>query len=87
LFGQSNATALFSTVRYNLCGTYIDFPLSANSGKSALKHGGARPLQGKGDSRLSYSGIDDILVSHFLETKNCQKDFLTRQSFHKSISH
>ncbi len=34
LFGQSDATALFSAVRYTLCDTYIDFPQSVNSGKS-----------------------------------------------------
>jgi hypothetical protein len=31
---QSDATALFSSVRYTLCDTYIDFPQSVNSGKS-----------------------------------------------------
>jgi hypothetical protein len=30
----SDATALFSAVRYTLCDTYIEFPQSANSGKS-----------------------------------------------------
>jgi hypothetical protein len=34
LSGQSDATALFSAVRYTLCDTYIDFPQSVNSGKS-----------------------------------------------------
>ncbi len=34
LFGQSDARALFSAVRYTLCDTYIDFPQSVNSGKS-----------------------------------------------------
>jgi hypothetical protein len=34
LSGQSDATALFLTVRYTLCDTYIDFPQSVNSGKS-----------------------------------------------------
>jgi hypothetical protein len=34
LSGQSDATALFSAVRYNLCDPYIDFPQSVNSGKS-----------------------------------------------------
>jgi hypothetical protein len=31
---QSDATALFSEVRYTLCDTYIDFPQSVNSGKT-----------------------------------------------------
>jgi hypothetical protein len=34
LSGQSDATALFSAVRYTLCYTYIDFLQSVNSGKS-----------------------------------------------------
>ncbi len=34
LSGQSDATALFSAVRYTLCDTYIDYPQSVNSGKS-----------------------------------------------------
>jgi hypothetical protein len=33
LSGQSGATSLFSTVRFTLCDTYIDFPKSVNSGK------------------------------------------------------
>jgi hypothetical protein len=36
LSGQSDATALFSAVRYTLCDTYIDFPQSVNSGKSSF---------------------------------------------------
>ncbi len=31
---QSDATAQFLAVRYTLCDTYIDFPLSVNSEKS-----------------------------------------------------
>ncbi len=34
LSGKSDATALFSAVRYTLCDTYINFPQSVNSGKS-----------------------------------------------------
>jgi hypothetical protein len=34
LSGQSDATALFTAVRYTLCETYIDFPQSVNSRKS-----------------------------------------------------
>jgi hypothetical protein len=34
LSGQSDATALFSAIRYTLCETYIDFPQSVNSRKS-----------------------------------------------------
>ncbi len=39
-----------------------------------LKHGCVRPsCMGKGNSGLSYSRIGEIPVSHFLETKKCQK--------------
>jgi hypothetical protein len=34
LSGQSDAAVLFSTVRYSLCDTYIEFPQSVNYGKS-----------------------------------------------------
>ncbi len=37
-------------------------------------------LRGKGDSGLSYSGIDEIPVSHLTETEKCQKVNLIRQS-------
>jgi hypothetical protein len=37
------------------------------------KHGGMVILRGKGDSRLSYSGIDEIPVSHLLEMGKCRK--------------
>jgi hypothetical protein len=37
-------------------------------------------LTGKGDSRLLYSGIDEILVSHLTETEKCQKVNLIIQS-------
>jgi hypothetical protein len=35
---------------------------------------------GKGDSGLSYSGIDEIPVSHLKETEKCRKVNLIRQS-------
>jgi hypothetical protein len=34
LSGKSDATVLFSAIRYTLFDTYIDFPQSVNSGKS-----------------------------------------------------
>jgi hypothetical protein len=35
-------------------------------------------LRGKGDSRLSYSGIDEIPVSQLTETEKCRKVNLIR---------
>jgi hypothetical protein len=35
---------------------------------------------GKGDNRLSYSGTDEIPVSHLMETEKCWKANLIRQS-------
>jgi hypothetical protein len=69
LSGQSDATTLFSAVRYTLCDTYIDFPQSVNSGKSIFLNLAA-----------SYSGIDEIPVSHLTQTENCGKVTLIRQS-------
>jgi hypothetical protein len=37
-------------------------------------------LRGKGWGGLSYSGIDEILVSHLTETQKCQKVNLIGQS-------
>jgi hypothetical protein len=37
-------------------------------------------LQGEGDSGLSYSGIDEIPVSHLMEVEKCRKVNLIRQS-------
>jgi hypothetical protein len=37
-------------------------------------------LRGKSDSGLSYSGIDEIPVSHLTETEKCRKVNLIRQS-------
>jgi hypothetical protein len=44
-------------------------------------------LRGKGDSGLSYSGIDEILVSHLKETEKMQESQfdLTKPSY-KSLS-
>jgi hypothetical protein len=42
-------------------------------------------LQGKGNSGLSYSGIDEIPVSHLLETENSRKVNLIRQSHLKNL--
>jgi hypothetical protein len=74
----SDATALFSAVRYTLCDTYIDFPQSVNSGKSIQRRKAI--LRSKGDSGLSYSRIDEIPVSHLTQTENCLKVTLIRQS-------
>jgi hypothetical protein len=70
--------ALFSAVRYTLCDTYIDFPQSANFGKSIFYNKAI--LRSKGDSGLLYSGIDEIPVSHLTQTENCRKVTLIRQS-------
>jgi hypothetical protein len=37
-------------------------------------------LRGKGDSGLSFPGIDEIPVSHLTETEKCRKVNLIRQS-------
>jgi hypothetical protein len=37
-------------------------------------------LGGKGDGGLSYSGIDEIPVSHLTETEKCRKVNLIKQS-------
>ncbi len=66
--------ALFSTVRYTPCDTYIDFPQSVNSGircSKAWQHKAS--LRRKGCSGLSYSGIDEIPVSHLQKCKNAGK--------------
>jgi hypothetical protein len=42
-------------------------------------------LQGKGNSGLSYSGIDEILVSHLMETEKSCKVNLIRQSHLKNL--
>jgi hypothetical protein len=78
LSGQSDATALFSAVRYTLCDTYIDFPQPVNSGKSIYLCKAI--LRSKGDSGLSYSGIDEIPVSHLTQTENIRKVTLIGQS-------
>jgi hypothetical protein len=54
----------FSIV-YALCDTFIDFPQSAN--------GGIRHLTGQMRQQISYSGIDEILVSHLTETEKMPK--------------
>jgi hypothetical protein len=44
------------------------------------KHGVPKAiLRGKGDSGLSYSGIDEIPVSHLTETEQCRKVNFIRQ--------
>jgi hypothetical protein len=41
------------------------------------KHGSVRPSYGgKCDRGLSYSGIDEIAVSHLTETEKCRKSIL-----------
>jgi hypothetical protein len=68
-------------VCYALCETYIDFPQSVNSGKSISETLRRKAiLRGKGYSGLSYSGIDEIPVSHHTETEKCRKVNLIRQS-------
>jgi hypothetical protein len=42
-------------------------------------------LQGKGKSRLSYSGIDEIPVSHLSEAENSRKVNLIKQSHLKNL--
>jgi hypothetical protein len=42
-------------------------------------------LWGKGNSGLLYSGIDEILVSHLVETEKRQKVNLIRQSRLKNL--
>jgi hypothetical protein len=37
-------------------------------------------LRDKGDSGLSYSGIDEIPLSHLTETEKCRKVNLIKQS-------
>jgi hypothetical protein len=86
LSGSSDATALFSTVRYTLCVTYIDFQQSVNSGKSIFTAQWRKViLQSTGDSGLSYSRIDEIPVSHFTETEKCREVALIRQSHHTNL--
>jgi hypothetical protein len=80
LSGQSEAAALFSTVRYTLCDTYIDFLQSDNSGKSILSNieeWRKAILQGKGNIGLSYSGKSSsgdrkMLEIQFDQTKPSQ---------------
>jgi hypothetical protein len=84
LSGQSDATALFSAVRYTLCDTYIDFPQSVNSGKSILRR--KTILRSKGDSGLSYSGIDEIPVSSYADGKLTESHFGQTKPSYKSLS-
>jgi hypothetical protein len=71
--------ALFSTVRYTLCGTYIDFSslvipeslFSTTRRREAI-------LWGKGNNGLLYFRIDEISLSHLPETETCLK--LIKQS-------
>jgi hypothetical protein len=68
LSGESDATALFSTVCYTLWHLYW-LPQSVNSGKSIIYNFWCKAiLQDKGCSGLSYSGTDKILVIHLTET-------------------
>jgi hypothetical protein len=81
LYGQRDATALFLTVRYTLCNIYIDSTVCQFRKVNFLKLRRRKTiLQSKGDSELLYSGIDEILVSHLTQTKNCRKVTLIRQS-------
>jgi hypothetical protein len=43
--------------------------------KAILSYGG------KGDSGLSYFGIDEISLSHLMETQKCRKAYLIKQSY------
>jgi hypothetical protein len=64
--GQSDTTALFSTVRYTLCDTYIDFSQPANSRKSISSNLAVKSLlMGTGDSGLLYSRNGKMLESVF----------------------
>ncbi len=73
--------ALFSAVRYTLCDTYIDFPQYFNSGKSIFKTSRHKAiLQGKGESGLSFTRIDEITVSRLPEMEKWKRS-LIRQIF------
>jgi hypothetical protein len=61
--------------------TLRNLPQCVNSGKSILETSRRNAiLWGKGDSTLSYSGIDEILVSYLTETEKCRRVNLIRQS-------
>ncbi len=73
--------ALFSTVRYTLCETYIDFSsLLIPESKFSTTWRRKAILRGKDNSGLLYFGIDEISLSHLLETETCLKVNLIRQS-------
>ncbi len=66
LSAQSDATALFSSVRYTLYEltlTFQSFPIPENQFSKTWQRNKAI-LWGRGYSRLSYFGIDEIESSH-----------------------
>jgi hypothetical protein len=62
--------ALFSAVRYTLCDTVGQSIPESQFSKTWQRKA---ILRGKGDSGLSYSGIDELPVSHLTETEIARK--------------
>jgi hypothetical protein len=86
LSGQSVANVLFLTVCNTLSDTLTFRSLSILESQFS-KHHGARSFYGaKAIEGLSYSGIDEILVSHLPEMKTCPKVNVIRQSHLTNLS-
>jgi hypothetical protein len=68
LSGYSDATTLFATLGHALFDIYIFRSLSIPESQFSQTWKRKAILRGKGDSGLSYSGIDEILVSHLTKT-------------------
>ncbi len=81
LSGQSDATALFqqpAILSVTLALSFRSLSIPESKFSKTWRHKAI--FRGKGNSRLSYSGIDEIPVSHLSETEKSCKVNLIRQS-------
>jgi hypothetical protein len=79
--GESDATALFqqsAIFSVTLTLTFRSLSIPESQFSKTWQHKAF--LRGKGDRGLSYSGIDEIPVSHLKETEESRKVNLIRQS-------
>ncbi len=81
LSGKSDATATFqqsATLSVTLTSIFRSLSIPESQFSKTWRRKAILP--GKGDSGLSYSGIDEIQVSHLTETEKSRKVNLNRQS-------
>ncbi len=81
LSGKSDATVIFqqsATLSVTLTLTFHSLSIPESQFSKTWRRKAILP--GKGDCGLSYSGIDEIQVSHLTETEKSRKVNLNRQS-------